>query len=99
MPLRLLGKLFESMGDDMSKVIVEVGYRSYVLDAKDALTMAEIFGKAERYEAKWHSKTDKMESHHTYHIYTEHAPDAPSMKILNDATYQMYKLAGKPEGD
>lgn len=99
MPLRLLGKLFESMGDDMSKVIVELGYRSYVLDASDAVALAEMLGKAERYEAKWHSKTETADSRYTYHIYAEAAPDAPSMKILNDATYQMYKLAGKPEGD
>ena len=97
--MRLLGKLFESMGDDMSKVIVELGYRSYVLDASDALAMAEIFGKAERYEAKWHSKTEERDSHYTHHVYPDSASDAPSMRILNDETYQMYKLAGKPEGD
>jgi hypothetical protein len=87
------------MEHDMSKVIVELGYRSYVLDASDALTMAEIFGKAERYEAKWHSKTEERDSHYTHHVYPDSASDAPSMRILNDETYQMYKLAGKPEGD
>ena len=97
MPSRQLEKLFESMGDDMSKVIVELGYRSYVLDASDALMMAEIFGKAERYEAKWHSKTEERDSHYTHHVYPDSASDAPTMRILNDATYQMYKLAGKPE--
>jgi hypothetical protein len=45
------------MEHDMSKVIVELGYRSYVLDAKDAVALADMFGKAERYEAKWHNKT------------------------------------------
>ncbi len=83
----------------MGKVIVEIGYRSYVLDANDAVLLADMLGKAERYEAKWHSKTDTLESHHTYHIYTEHAPDAPSMKILSDSAYNMYKLAGKPKED
>lgn len=81
----------------MSKVIIEIGYRSYVMDADDALVMANLLGRAERYEAKWHSKTDTTDSHHTYHIYSEGAPDAPNMKILNIDTYHMYKLAGKPE--
>ena len=81
----------------MSKVIIELGYRSYVLDAKDAVALAEMLGKAERYEAKWHSKTDDKEPHYTHHVYTDNAADAPTMKILNDDAYNMYRLAGKPE--
>lgn len=81
----------------MSKVIVDIGYRSYVLDAQDAVTIANMLGKAERYEAKWHSKTETEDSRHTHHIYWDSASDAPNMRILNDDAYKMYKLAGKPE--
>lgn len=81
----------------MNKVILELGYRSYVLDARDAVTLAEMLGRAERYEAKWRSKTEEKESHYTHHVYTESAADAPTMRILNGETYNMYKLAGKPE--
>lgn len=81
----------------MSKVILELGYRSYVLDAKDAVALAEMLGRAERYEAKWHSKTEDRDSHYTHHVYAENASDAPSMRILHADTYHMYKMAGKPE--
>lgn len=81
----------------MSKVIIELGYRSYVLNAKDAVALAEMLGRAERYEAKWHSKTDDKDSHYTHHVYADNASDAPTMRILSDETYNMYKLAGKPE--
>ena len=52
----------------MGKVIVEIGYRNFVLDARDAVALAEMLGSAERYEAVWHGKTDTTEAHHTYHI-------------------------------
>jgi hypothetical protein len=85
------------MGGDMSKVILELGYRSYVLNAKDAVALAEMLGRAERFEAKWHSKTEDRDSHYTHHVYADNASDAPTMRILSDETYNMYKLAGKPE--
>jgi hypothetical protein len=87
------------MGGDMSKVVIDIGYKSYVLDAQDAVMMANLFGRAEVYKAEWHSKTDTMDSHHTYHIYTEEGVDAPTMRILSDDAYKMYKLAGKPARD
>lgn len=83
----------------MSKVILELGYRSYVLDANDAIAMAEMLGRAERYEAKWHSKTEITDSHYTHHVYADNPSDAPTMRIINDDVYNMYKLAGKPDKD
>jgi len=83
----------------MSKVILELGYRSYVFEANDAVALAEMLGRAERYEAKWHSKTDETDSHYTHHVYAEAAVDAPTMRIINDDVYKMYKLAGKPDKD
>ena len=83
----------------MGKVIVEIGYRNFVLDARDAVALAEMLGGAERYEAVWRGKTDTTEAHHTHHVYTQDAHDAPTMKIISDDAYRMYKLAGKPTGD
>ena len=83
----------------MSKVIVEIGYRNYVIDAQEAVKLAEILGGAERYEAVYHSKTETMASHHTYHVYTEEGVDAPTMRIISDDAYRMYKLAGRPPRD
>ena len=98
-PSHLLGKLFTSREINVGKVIVEIGYRNFVLDARDAVALAEMLGSAERYEAVWHGKTDTTEAHHTYHIYTQDAPDAPTMKIISDDAYRMYKLAGKPDNN
>jgi hypothetical protein len=83
----------------VGKVIVEIGYRNFVLDARDAVALAEMLGSAERYEAVWHGKTDTTEAHHTYHVYVPDAHDAPTMKIISDDAYRMYKLAGKPASD
>ena len=84
----------------MAKVIVNMGYKSYVLDAKDAVALCEIIGGAERYESKYHSKTDTHESHNTHHIYPVSLDDSSfSMQMLTDEAYKLYKLAGKPDGN
>lgn len=77
----------------MTKAIVTVGYSEYVLDVKDALTVAEILGKAEKHEGKYHSHL----STRTHHIYENEDSEFASLKLISDGFYRMAKLAGKPE--
>lgn len=71
------------------KAILNLGYKEFVLDVKDAVTVAELLGKAELYESKW------AKDNSTHHIY-EQEEITGRIHLLPDATYKMYKMAGKP---
>jgi hypothetical protein len=78
------------------KAVIRMGYRSYVVDAKDALTFHEILAKAERYERKYRSDN---EGGPLYYIWDQDGEDGDNMEpmtLLPDAVYRMAKLAGKP---
>lgn len=82
----LLEKLKEN---DM--VIIEFGWGNhYVLSASEAVKVAEILARAERYEEKYHSETKQT----TYHVFTNKT--TLGMKIMPDDLYKMAKLAGEP---
>ena len=83
----------------MSKVIVNLGYRSVVLDADKAVALAALVADAEMYQAKYHSKTDTMDSHNTYHIYPAEPDNGFTMQLLTNESYNLYKLAGKPDNN
>ena len=93
---RRLGKPFTSKTKpkdlkENDMVIIELGWgNSYVMSVDDAFKIAEILGRAERYEDKYNSET-KTTTHHVFPSKT-----MPSMKIMSDALYQMAKLAGEP---
>lgn len=80
----------------MAKVIINLGYRSYVVSADKAVALANLVAEAEVYESKWHSKTDTTASFNTYHIYPVSQDQAFTMQLLTDESYRLYKLAGKP---
>ena len=76
----------------MTMAVLTIGYNGYVMPLKDAVTVAEMLGKAERYEEKYRSGGDN-----TYHIYSETKENIGTMRLLSDAFYHGAKLAGKPE--
>jgi hypothetical protein len=76
----------------MARAVINVGYKDYILDAKDALTVLELLANAERYEQKYSPKTT------TYHVYEQESDNGISqLKIIHDNLYRMAKLAGRPE--
>ena len=75
-------------------VVMEFSYVSIVLSPKDALVMAEIMQRAERYEKKYRRETGG-DTTYTYHVWPN--SDEISMKIISDDVYRMAKLAGKAE--
>jgi hypothetical protein len=91
-----MAKLFTSRGTKMSKVVVEMGYKSFVMDAKDGIALMQVLGKAEMYEEKYHREEADIPSHYTYHVYPMEARSGIAMRLMSDDVYQLYKLAGKP---
>jgi hypothetical protein len=83
----------------MSKVIVNLGYRSIVLDAEKALTFISMVQDAEMYQSKYHSGENGKPSFNTYHIYPMDADNGFSMQMLTNESYNLYKLAGKPDNN
>jgi hypothetical protein len=76
-------------------MVMEFSYSSLVLSAKDALAMAEIIQRAEKYEKKYRKDEVTNSSSYTYHVWPN--PDEITMKLISDDIYRMAKLAGKPE--
>jgi len=79
-------------------VIIDLGYRSVVLQTEDAVRVAEILARGETFVEKYRTKEEKeksgIDTDYTYHVYPQEQPF--SMKIMPDSQYQMAKLAGKP---
>jgi len=79
----------------MSKAVVELGYRKYVLDTSDAVTILGVLAKAEMYETKWRKEEDGGTSHHVYPQDQDECIRA--FNVLPTALYKMAQLAGKPQ--
>ena len=92
-------KLFTSKTKEMgmSKVIINMGYRSIVVDVEDAIEIARLMASAEVYESKYRSAQDGRSSYNTHHIYPMEQDYAFTMQMVTDESYNLYKLAGKPE--
>ena len=82
-------------------VIVEIGWQKFIMPREKALLMAELLECTELYEEKYWNTEKKKEKgiteDYTYHVYPN--DKSYTMRIIPDSTYQMAKLAGKPEKD
>jgi hypothetical protein len=90
----LTARRFTSKTEENDMMVMEFGYTSIVLSAKDALAIAEILQRAEKYEKKYRRETGG-ETNYTYHVWPN--PDEVVMRLISDDIYRMAKLAGKPE--
>jgi hypothetical protein len=84
---------------EMSKAIVRVGHREYVLSTESALRIAELLADAEVYESKWHRDEGAVQSHYTYHVYDRAHDDKLQIEVVGESHYLMAKLAGVPTKD
>ena len=76
------------------KASVQIGYKSYVMDAEKALTLLSLLDGAEIYEAKWENKTTN------HYVYPQESQECiRELKLIPDALYKLAKLAGKPNKD
>ena len=78
----------------MAKMILEIGWKKYVVDAKLAITVSEMLSTAEVYETKY-VKGEDGNTVTTHHVYDQEATRW-MMEIMPESIYRMAKLAGKP---
>ena len=92
-----MAKQFTLKTKENDMVVIDFGYNtnSLVMSPADALAMAEIMQRAEKYEKKYLPGNGGGESSYTYHVWPNLGEI--SMKIISDDNYRMAKLAGKPE--
>lgn len=82
-------------------IVVEIGYNSFVMNKEDAMLLAGVLERAERYQDKYWSRDERAkhgmpeDQERTYHVYPNETQY--NMKIIADDLYRMAKLAGKPE--
>lgn len=80
-------------------VVIELGYRKYVLPRDKAMQLIECLEHAETYEVKYWDESKRlamgMPESYTYHVYP--SDSTFSMSVVTDSHYQMAKLAGKPQ--
>lgn len=79
----------------MSKMVVDIGLYSLVLDTQDAVKFVDLISKAECYRERWRSKEDGGTSYHIYPMDRETSRVA--LKFITDDEYKVMKMAGKPE--
>jgi len=89
--------IFKIKGGRM--VIVDIGYKKYIMPKEKAMQLVEVLESAEIYEEKYWSEDRRKESGmtetYTYHVYPNETNF--SMQIIGDSKYQMARLAGKPQ--
>lgn len=82
-------------------IVIDLGYKSIVLNREDAVKLVEILEKAEVYERKWWSadkrKEKGMDDEYTYHVYS--MDNEMPMRLITNDHYRLAKLAGKPAKD
>jgi len=83
-----MAKLFTSKIEEPDMMVLELGYRHFVLPTADAVQILQLLEKAEIYENKY------GDGEYTHHVYMNDQP-IPA-KLLGDDLYRMAKLAGKP---
>lgn len=81
----------------MSKVVIDMGYKSYVMDAEQGIAVLNALSDCEVYQEKYHSAVDGKPSFNTHHIYALDSTSGIQMRLISNDAYKMYKLAGKPE--
>jgi len=76
----------------MSKCVINLGYKSYIVDTEDALRLGEMLTKAEMFDEKYNSNAPN-----TFHVWEQDDAGKFTITILPDSIYRIGKLAGKPE--
>lgn len=80
------------------KFLLEVGFKTFVVDAEQAQAVWDILRDAEIYEEKRNYNAAPSDRKTTYHVYEQEELCEPvQLKCLTSRQYNMAKLAGKPE--
>ena len=80
-------------------IVVDIGYKKYVMSKEKAMMLVECLESAEMYEEKYWTEEKRRElgmtEAYTYHVYPNDSNF--NMQIISDSKHQMAKLAGKPQ--
>ena len=76
----------------MSRCVIGLGYKQYIVDTEDAIRLADMLSKAEMFESKYNSGAGE-----TFHVWEQEDANKFQITILPDSVYRIGKLAGKPE--
>lgn len=83
----------------MAKALIQVGYKTYVMDADAALHVAKALADAEEFERIYvpGEKSETGKSQYAYYVWErDTTEDTIRLELLSDNLYKMAKLAGKP---
>lgn len=75
-----------------SKCVVTLGYKEYVVDEDEVLTLLGILSRLEMFRETYENK------HTAYYVFPQDAEDniRATVKLLPEDVYRIAKLAGKP---
>ena len=85
------GKL---MMTQFNKVRIEIGYKTYIVDANEGVQLMQILNNAELFEEKSKRNNEGVYSS-TFYCY-EQDDKGVSICLVPTSLYRMAKLAGKP---
>lgn len=81
----------------MAKAVITIGYSQFVVELEQAKMVAEALIGAERYDGKYHPRTDDTEPYTSYHIWEDTRDDSYNITVISDDRYRKAKLLGKPD--
>lgn len=78
-------------------VVVEIGFRKYVMDTEKAVKVAELLTNAEMYERTYIPEEKRVDSDVEYIHHIWHAEETVQMRVISDHLYRAAKLTGKKD--
>ena len=78
-------------------VVVEIGFRKYVMDTEKAVKVAELLTNAEMYERTYIPEEKRVDSDVEYIHHIWDAEETVQMRVISDHLYRAAKLAGKKD--
>lgn len=75
----------------MTKAVIQIGYKKYVVEVEEALAIANAVVGAEQYEARGYG------DERVAHVWPQHVfKDNFEVYFISDEQYRLAKLAGEP---
>lgn len=77
----------------MSRCVIALGYKNYIVNTEQAIRIADMLSTAEMFEDKYNGSGVP----NSFHVWEQEDTGKFNITILPDSVYRMGKLAGKPE--
>lgn len=80
-------------------VVVKIGFSNFIFNTADAVAIAEMFSKAERYDRTYIAENERVDPDVEYIHHVHKSENDIEMRILPDHIYQAAKLVGRKSKD